>query len=907
MAERERMGSQAVLVGRSAELARLRAATVPAQHGRLVVLEGDAGLGKSRLLSEWRPTVSVEVLEYAAAPYAAARDVLAALDARAPRVLKGHAAIAGALRPVLDLAPVPAGRDPGEQRRLLDAVVEALALFAKAEPLSIAIEDVHWIDSASAAVIVHAARRLSNVPLCLTIAYRASEAAQAEPSRALLAQLSRLPHERITLQPLSADESMLLLQGAATRTLPLQIRRSICELSQGNPLLLIELARHACENPGGAETSLPVSIQALVHERLSRFAGSQREALRVCAAMEVFEAPAVAEIAGISADELTATLRTARELGIVGETAHGFVFRHALIRRAINDDLLGVERAAMHARIARMLERSPGTPGIRERLAYHYWMAAEGEACERYNAEAARSALALFAFDAAAQHFERALYGRPIAAETIALYRSLADAYERAGRHRTVAAMRRNMFGFARSALPGSEAAAMGIELSRSCFHALDDDGSIAAVLAALEAAGPDAPAALRFELHGLLAWYLGHLRRTEESREALEAASALLGAGEGVALIRYHEARAAYEVHARGGGSWKEEVERAIAVAREVDDYVLLHRYTNGMALAIASELDDYAYAFDLSARARSIVEAIPAFNRASYMHVAARVLLVAGRLEEAQEALESILPLAEDAPAHAFRAASVGIPLALRTGNAMLLQRCTRPRLLEEAFASKDPIVFGPVAAAVAGHMLEQGLDGEARALVERSLARITDAGNNLDLILCATRTGSPAASARARELLAPWAERSRSARAVAHLIDAGGAQGQQRRRHALAAADIFASLPWPLHQAQALELAGDLDAARAIYEECGALADLRRIGEAPGQNRSAPVLSKREGEVARLVAEGKSNRAIAESLVLSERTVESHIASIFAKLGMRSRAEVASFVARENVRAV
>jgi DNA-binding NarL/FixJ family response regulator len=899
----------AAFVGRSEELERLRELS-RSEHGgmgRLVLIEGDAGFGKTRLIEEWRPSAVSAALEYAGAPYAPVRDLLSALDKRHPRVRKGNTALAAALRPVLDLRPAADAAVEGSQRQVLDAVLEALSLYAKVEPLTLAFEDVHWTDTASACVFLHLARHLESLRAILALTYRAGEAAEREESRSLLAQLSRLAYTTVVLRALSEEEAMLLLHEASERPLPLETRRTICELAQGNPLLLLELLRHAAGDPHALDSSLPVSMQALVHERLARFDEPEREVLRVCAAMEIFDHTTVAQIAGLSTRDLMKTLRKARDAGVVAEAGAGFVFRHALIRRAVTADLLSIELTDLHARIARNLESRPDAYELHERLAYHYWMAGEIASAERYNVLAAQRALDVFAFDDAAVFFERAIGARGIDRSTFELHRRLAQAHERAGHHSTAAELRRRLIAYARGNESAEAIAQLGIELSRSCFHTLDDDGSIAAVRDALEAVGPAAPPRLRFELHALLAWYLVHLRRTAESRAALDDAAALIDGADGIALIRYHEACAAYEVHARGGGDWKPHVERAIELAGACDEYVLRHRFTNGIALAVASEIDDYAYAFGLIDRVQPLLEHTPNINRATVMHMTAGISYLCGRLEAAREALETMLPFLDDNPMYVFRAAAIGIPLALQTGDPLLLQRCSRPRLLEEAFASKDPVVFGPVAAAVAEQMIEQGRKGEAVALVERTLSRIETAGNNFQLLTIAARIGSAETVARALEMLTPWIERSASARAVMELVSAYAASGAAGTAHAQKAAQLFSALPWPLHQARALELADEPEAARAIYAECGALAQMRRLEKNVQRPPAAPVLSKRESEVALLVAEGKSNRAIADDLVLSERTVENHIASIFTKLHMRSRAEIATYVARENTRAI
>ncbi len=397
------------------------------------------------------------------------------------------------------------------------------------------------------------------------------------------------------------------------------------------------------------------------------------------------------------------------------------------------------------------------------------------------------------------------------------------------------------------------------------------------------------------------------HLRRLGEARGALAAANELLAAGTGIPLVRYHEAWAALEVHAADGGDWKQHTERAIALAMPMDPIAAMHRFANGIALSVASEIDDYSYAFELFERMQPLQDVVGEQNFVPVMHVSVRLLFVCGRLAQARQMLGRMLPFMNDGAMYAWRAASVGIPLALRTGDEHLLRSCTRSRLLEEVFASKDPVVFGPVAAGVAEHMLAQGRAGEAVALIERTLARIESAGNNFELLLLAARMGPAHTMRRAIELLQPWTQTSRSAQAVMELIRAYSHTGKERILHAQAAAALFAAFPWPLHQAQALELAGDAEGARQIYVACGAACEAERVGALAHRACAPPALSKRESEVAMLVAQGRSNRAIADELVLSERTVENHIASIFTKLGMRSRAEIAALVARENARAV
>jgi predicted ATPase len=344
----------AALVGRADELSRLRACceAVAGGSGALVLLDGEAGAGKTRLLAEvvkapFLPrgfaAAVAGALDYAPAPYAPIRDLIVALDRRFPKVLAERADLAAALAPVLDFRPQEAAADAGEQRRVLDSVVQAVGLFAAQAPIVLALEDVHWIDRASADVLVHLARSIEAMRAVLFVSFRPLEAREAENSQYLLAQLSRTASLALSIKPLSTTDAMLLIEDAAPVQLPLEIRREICRLAQGNPLLLLEFAKVASEDPGALRRSLPITLKALVAERLANFSDVDVDVLRVAAVMGEFDPPLLAEISGVTPQHVAAMLRKARNASIVGEPREPgapFVFRHALIRHAITEDLL---------------------------------------------------------------------------------------------------------------------------------------------------------------------------------------------------------------------------------------------------------------------------------------------------------------------------------------------------------------------------------------------------------------------------------------------------------------------------------------------------------------------------------------------------------------------------------------
>jgi len=277
-------------------------------------------------------------------------------------------------------------------------------------------------------------------------------------------------------------------------------------------------------------------------------------------------------------------------------------------------------------------------------------------------------------------------------------------------------------------------------------------------------------------------------------------------------------------------------------------------------------------------------------------------------GRLAEARAALDDALREEIDVPVRLFWFARVGIVLAVRTGDPLLLHRCTRTGLLDAAFASKDPVVFGPVVASVVEQLRAEKRTSELVTLLDQTVKRIEDPANNLPLLIAAARHAVPCCD-HALALLDVIAPKSRSGNAALLLARAYRAPAAQRVSIDHDAAQAFRSIGWRLYEAESYELAGDDEAAATLYAQCGATADVERLKARTAKrvSRSDSPLTKREWEIGALVAEGKSNRAIAQQLVLSEKTVENHIASIFNKLNLRSRTEIAAHVARETAASV
>ncbi|MBV9271559.1 MAG: AAA family ATPase, partial [Candidatus Eremiobacteraeota bacterium] len=687
----------AALIGRSQELQRLRSALSDLREGRggIVLLEGEAGTGKTRLLAAFLEEAAAikgivcagaAALDYAPAPYAVVRDFLTSLDDAMPKVLARDAGLRAQLAPIMQYGSSEAEAG-AEQRRLLDGVADALQHYAGAAPVVAAIEDIHWIDRASADVFVHLARVLARVRVLLILTYRTTESAADESSRHLLGQLSRAASQTVLLRPLSGPDALLLVDDLAPASLPLTVRRTICQLAEGNPLLVAELTKYASENPDKLLTSLPLSLQALVAERLERFDPRDVDVLRVAAAMGEFDPRAVAQIAGVDETVVMTTLRKARDASIVGETGNAsapFLFRHALIRRAITDRLFEVERQALHARIAEYLLPHAGEAGIDNRLAYHYWIARDTANAEKFNLLAGDEAMRLGAYHDAVRFFERALAARPLCDETYELHLRLARAYF-ATRANEAEPLLVELFSFCKSKDLRTAAVEAAFDLSRQRYHMLDDTGMIAAVRDGLALCNESVPVSLVFDLHSTLAWYLVHLRDLAGTREELERAGRLLESAQPEARMRYYEVWAMYDVHSGELLKWREYFQSALDELPRVSPYVALTRLSNMIALAMSSYIEDDDFIESLFDRARRIGDT--GVKLSQWPHIELQIAwhrYLHGRLVEARAALDDALCEEIDVPIRLFWFARVGIVLGVRTHDPLLLHRCTRAGFL-------------------------------------------------------------------------------------------------------------------------------------------------------------------------------------------------------------------------------
>ena len=426
-------------VGRAGELAELQRAFDEAASGRpgLVLVGGESGVGKTRLVSEFEQRLMLLGAEGGAGSPGVIflrGQSLEQSDGDLP-----YAPLLGALRPVVrgrhealqelsagdrsQLATILPGleedgreRDqrpsPSGQLRLFEAMLELLEILAECEPLVLALEDVHWADRSTRAFIAFAARSLRQTRVLLLLSYRSDELHRRHPLRPLLSELERLDRaRRIDLQPFDRDELTEVLTDILGTPPSGSLLKRLFERSEGNPLYTEELLAAGLDGRGAA----PQSLRDAFIARIEELSPDAQRIARVVSVGRVLDEATLAAVTGLGLDAVQAALRDAvSEQVLIPCQETGFGFRHALLREALHDDLLPGERSELHLALAHRLELDCGVDDEQElerktAIAGHYAAAGDQPAALRSTIAAAGAAQRVFAFGEAADLADRAL------------------------------------------------------------------------------------------------------------------------------------------------------------------------------------------------------------------------------------------------------------------------------------------------------------------------------------------------------------------------------------------------------------------------------------------------------------------------------------------------------------------
>jgi predicted ATPase/DNA-binding CsgD family transcriptional regulator len=415
------------LIGREAELSHLLALLDAAASGQPVVtlISGDAGVGKTRLVTELASTARAHGFTALAGrcaeigdavPYLPLADALR--DATTGPSPGGALLDALAARPVLSrLLPdrdesQPAGGDmPGlVQQQLFGAVLGLLTELAAATPVLLILEDLHWADQSTRDLVTFLSRMLHSERLAVVATYRSDDMHRRHPLRPLVAELLRLPSVSfIELGPLSSSAMAELLTTTASKRIDAAAIGQMITRAEGNPYYAEELL---CAASDGSH--LPAGLADLLLARVERLSPQAQQVLRTAAVTgRRVDDELVRQASGLDEVVYDNALReaVANQL-LVPDGDHGYSFRHALLREAVYADLLPGERTRLHARLAELLASDPrlaDVPGTAAELAHHYLASHDIPGAFTASVRAGKEAEQLAAPAEAHRHYDQAL------------------------------------------------------------------------------------------------------------------------------------------------------------------------------------------------------------------------------------------------------------------------------------------------------------------------------------------------------------------------------------------------------------------------------------------------------------------------------------------------------------------
>jgi DNA-binding CsgD family transcriptional regulator len=975
-------------VGRAGELAVLTADLDAAVAGRggVVLLAGEPGIGKTRLAEEVAAQATARgalVLwgrcwEAEGAPafwpwVQVVRAYAQASDAAALRHDLGAGAadiaqLVPAIRDRLPDLPTPPPSEPEAARfRLFDSLAAFLRAAAARRPLLLILDDLHWADAPSLALLRFVSRELEGAgPLVVGI-YRQAEVDRGHPLVATLADLTRgQDRRRVLLRGLDQQDVASFVAAVAGVEPSPELAAALYRQTDGNPFFVTEVVRllgsqGRLDSVAGAAGmlggGLPEGVRAVVAERLGRLSDDCQRVLEVAAVVgRDFGLRVLQPASGPDSGRLLELLEEAEAARVVTAVPGAlgrWRFAHTLVREVVYEGLPAARRVRLHGLVGETLEAAhaadPG-PHLAE-LAHHFVAAAPGgqvARAVRVATLAGRRALELLAWEDAAVLFERALAAleladRPDQLERCELLLALGEARMAASDVTAARAAHRQAGELARRIGAPEVLARAVLGLGLVVAGGIVDPDEVRLLEEALVAlGGADSP--LRARVLARLARALVYTPQAERRLALSEEAVALarrLGDAATLAAVLFDRHMAIWG--AEGADSARERLAMATEVvdlAERLGDHAMALR-GRGLRRVDLLELGDLAgFDADLAAAERTAGELRQLHYRWQLPMARAGRALVVGDFAAAEELAAQGLSNGRRASGQAVEVYHPGVIGCLR----FMQGRFGETGELSQGLVVRYPAM--PVfRSALAVALAEAARADQAQAELERltadDLAALPrDPAWSLNLAFLAVTChdlGDGTLAVKLHRLLEPYADRhiatgrfgafylgpaayflglldltldqpEQAAARFAHAATlAGRIQARPRvamSREGQARALLARDRPGDRQQASALLEEAITTAAKLGIHGLGECAAALRAAAAPAAPAWPAGLTGREVEVLRLIAAGRSNRAIAEALYISPNTVLHHVSNIFTKTGVANRAEAAAYAARHGL---
>ncbi|ORT56411.1 helix-turn-helix transcriptional regulator [Streptomyces sp. CB03238] len=930
------MGRRSPLVGRAAERAELldALARCRAGEGGLFLLSGDSGSGKSRLVADALADWPGGVVSGAATPSAGA-----------------YAPLGDVLRAVSDEGgEVPAYR-AGDQSALLGTVERTFRNLGRRQPTVVVLEDLHWAGAAAVDLLPALAVSMAAEPLLLIGTYRGEELSRTHPIRHMRTELRRSGHfVEVALRPLTAEETGELLTGLLGTAPSAGLVSAVHDRAEGLPFYVEELTAALAESgalresdggldfAAGTELPVPESVLDAVLVRTAALRQRHQAAVELAAVLGVrVDLPALSDL--VEAADIDQLL----DSGLLTERAHdpgSAEFRHALVRDALYRTIPWARRRHHHHLAAECLTARGAPP---ETVAEHWIAAHEPERAKPLLLSAAERHCSVYAYKDAAALARRALALWPEetdpAGRTATMER-LAECAELCGELDSSVALWTDV---ARLRHSSGDLAPAGAAYRRLANAAGLQGDWARAVTARESAADTYAAAGMRGEAA------VERLALADQLKSAARHSKAL---DQAVAAAEDAEAAERTDLKARAlalQGSLHSALGdgvRGVAVAR------------SGLELALADELPEatgeayyelgeaLAYAADYGAAADAIDSALELCRAHGVTELAqvcftcmSPVVRLMGDWDRSLAICGEVL--GDDRIPQVLRMVAEeesGLITVLRGD-----RRRARAPLRRSAAFGRDNEVFGMEVGATWGLAMVADLDGDERTALNTVTAMLARCllKEEWHYSLPALRWAATFLAERhdgdgppqCHRVLATAATQNSSPKVLSALAHAGGelamADGDtaQAAAHFGRAVDLMGGISAPFERAlsqlrRGVALAGEGDRDTAVSTVTSAYRTARRLGARPLARRCAaelaqrgeqvdqrlgrlaarslePVgLTRREKEVLRLLADGRTNRDIARELFVSPRTIDMHVRNLLGKLGCSSRVEAVRY---------